>query len=194
MKIQLSVIEITVGLAFAFGCGSQPELAGETSNVAAAGVTFTSSPVVGAQSNRCVDINASSTADGTQAQLWDCNGGINQTWTYNASSQLVVYGNKCLQALGGGTSNGTPVVIGGCAAQDFQQWSVNPDRTITNLRSGLCLDAEGARTPNGTKIILWPCGTGDNQKWTCPPAALPARGPATSMPPAALRVSPHTAR
>ena len=30
----------------------------------------------------------SATANGTQAQLWDCNGGTNQRWTYTAGKQL----------------------------------------------------------------------------------------------------------
>ncbi len=168
MRIQVSVIAIAMGLAVAFGCGPQPQSAVETENTSEARLTFTGSPIVGLQSNRCVDINAMSTADGTQAQLWDCNGGTNQSWTYNSGQQLVVYGNKCLQASGGGTSNLTPVVIGPCTGQAHQQWNVNSDGTITGVQSGLCMDANGAATGNGTKIILWTCGASDNQKWTVP--------------------------
>ncbi|MGW7094667.1 RICIN domain-containing protein [Streptomyces sp. NPDC054874] len=32
-------------------------------------------------SGRCVDLPASSAADGTRLVLWDCNGGPNQKWT-----------------------------------------------------------------------------------------------------------------
>ena len=65
--------------------------------------------IVGQQSGRCIDVPGSSTANGTQVQLWDCHGGTNQRWTYTASRQLMVYGNKCLDANGQGTSNGTAV-------------------------------------------------------------------------------------
>src|SRR4051794_35693666 len=41
--------------------------------------------IVGGQSGRCVDINNSSTTNGTQAQLWDCNSRPNQAWTYTAT-------------------------------------------------------------------------------------------------------------
>jgi hypothetical protein len=120
---------------------------------------------VGKQSGRCLDINNSSTANGTQAQLWDCTGQKNQTWTY-AAKQILIYGNKCLDAYNRGTSNGTQAVIWDCNGQDNQQWNLNADGSITGAQSGLCLDAYGAATANGTKIVLWACGTGDNQKWT----------------------------
>ncbi|WP_030437624.1 glycoside hydrolase family 27 protein [Actinoplanes subtropicus] len=122
--------------------------------------------IVGKQSNRCLDINNSSTANGTQAQIWDCNGQSNQSWTYASGKQLTIYGNKCLDAYNKGTTNGTPVVIWDCNGQNNQQWNLNADGTITSVLSGLCLDASGAATANGTKIVLWACGSGDNQKWT----------------------------
>jgi hypothetical protein len=122
--------------------------------------------IVGTQSGRCVDINNSSTTNGTQAQLWDCNGQPNQRWTYTSSRQLMIYGSKCLDAYNRGTTNGTAVVIWDCNGQTNQQWTVNSNGTITGAQSGLCLDASGAGTANGTKIILWTCGSGTNQRWT----------------------------
>ncbi len=143
-----------VGATLAFAAGD------------AAAQTFTSSPIVGVQSNRCVDIPNRSTTNGTQAQLWDCNSGTNQAFTYGSARTLVVYGNKCLQPLNGATSAGTAVVIGDCSGQPGQQWNVNADGTISNVQSGLCMDANGAATANGTRIIVWGCGSGANQRWT----------------------------
>ncbi len=120
--------------------------------------------IVGQQSGRCLDINNSTTANGTQAQLWDCNGGSNQRWTYSAGKQLVVYGNKCL-GVGQGAGNGAPAAIWDCSGQPDQQWNVNPDGTITAAQSGLCLDASGQATANGTKVQLWSCSGGANQHW-----------------------------
>ncbi len=130
------------------------------------GTTFTNSRIVGVQSQRCVDINGNSTANGTQAQIWDCNGGSNQSWTYDSSQNLVVYGNKCLQASGGATSTGTAVVIGDCTGQAYQRWNVNSNATITNAQTGLCLDVNAAGTANGSKLILWTCHGGTNQQWS----------------------------
>jgi hypothetical protein len=122
--------------------------------------------IVGGQSGRCVDIGGSSTANGTQAQLWDCHGNTNQRFTYTSGKQLQVFGNKCLGANNQGTGNGTAVVIGDCTSQTAQQWNVNANGTITGVQSGLCLDANGAATANGTKVILWSCGSGANQQWS----------------------------
>ncbi|WP_330309925.1 MULTISPECIES: ricin-type beta-trefoil lectin domain protein [unclassified Streptomyces] len=122
--------------------------------------------IVGGQSGRCVDIDNSTTTNGTQAQLWDCNGGTNQRWTYTDSRQLMVYGNKCLDASGRGTGNGTAAVIWDCNGQTNQQWNINANGTITGVQSGLCLDAVGANTANGTKIQLWSCSGGANQQWS----------------------------
>ncbi|MFD8382305.1 ricin-type beta-trefoil lectin domain protein [Streptomyces sp. NPDC059679] len=120
--------------------------------------------IVGQQSGRCLDINNSTTANGTQAQLWDCNGGSNQRWTYTAGKQLVVYGNKCL-GVGQAAGNGTPAAIWDCSGQADQQWNINPDGTITAVQSGLCLDASGQGTANGTKVQLWSCAGSANQHW-----------------------------
>jgi hypothetical protein len=123
--------------------------------------------IVGAQSHRCLDINNFATTNGTQAQLWDCNGQDNQRWTYTTAKQLTIYnGTKCLGANNQGTANGTQVVIWDCTGQPDQRWDLNPDGTVRGVQSGLCLDASNAGTANGTKIILWSCGTGDNQKWS----------------------------
>ncbi|MGW4985589.1 ricin-type beta-trefoil lectin domain protein [Streptomyces mirabilis] len=121
--------------------------------------------IVGQQSGRCLDINNVTTANGTQAQLWDCNGGSNQRWTHTASKQMVVYGNKCL-GVGQSAGNGTPAAIWDCTGQADQQWNVNADGTITAAQSGLCLDASGQGTANGSKVQVWSCTGGANQHWS----------------------------
>ena len=128
--------------------------------------TYQNVVIAGAQSGRCVDIPGATTANGTQAQLWDCSGSGNQRFTYTASKQLVVYGNKCLDASGRGTSNGTAVIIWDCNGQPNQQWNINSSGTITGVQSGLCLDANAGGTANGTKTILWSCHGGTNQQWS----------------------------
>ncbi|WP_151770057.1 endo-1,4-beta-xylanase [Streptomyces abyssomicinicus] len=121
-------------------------------------------PVRGVGSGRCLDVPSSSTTDGTQLQLWDCNNGTNQQWTYTAAGELKVYGNKCLDAAG--TGNGTKVQIYGCWGGENQKWRLNSDGSIVGVQSGLCLDAVGAGTANGTLIQLYSCSNGANQRWT----------------------------
>ncbi len=115
---------------------------------------------------RCLDVPNVSQTNGTQLQLWDCNGQTNQQWTYTSSRQLQVYGNKCLDAEAAGTANGTRAIIWDCNGQANQQWNVNADGTVTGVQSGLCLEASNFGTSNGTKVQLWSCTGTTSQKWT----------------------------
>lgn len=124
-----------------------------------------STAIVGAQSNRCVDIPNASTTNGTQAQLWDCAQRTSQAFTRTSAGELKVNG-KCLEASGSGTANGTRAVIWDCTGGANQRWNVNMNGTITNAHNGLCLDANGRGTANGTQIILWACSGATNQSWT----------------------------
>ncbi|MDQ0930455.1 non-reducing end alpha-L-arabinofuranosidase family hydrolase [Streptomyces turgidiscabies] len=145
--------------------------------------------IKGGASGRCLDINGATTVNGTQAQIWDCNGQTNQRWTYTSAKQLKIYGNKCLDAKG--TANSSPVIIWDCNGGTNQQWNITTDGGIAGVQSGKCLDAVGAATTNGTKIQLYSCWTGSNQKWTAPstttttptgtttPATTPATTPTT---------------
>jgi hypothetical protein len=121
--------------------------------------------IVGTQSGRCLDA-PSTTVNGTQVQLWDCNGQSNQSWTATAGRQLTLSGGKCLDASGRGTTAGTAVIIWDCTGQANQQWNVNINGTITGVQSGLCLDANGQGTANGTKAVLWSCNGQANQQWS----------------------------
>ena len=133
-----------------------------------AGTSNGGSPIKGVQSGRCVDVPQGSTTPGAQVQLWDCNGGSQQQWLYNAG-QLQVYGTPtmCLdaeaQTLG---SNGTIVQIWPCDGGSNQQWVVESDGTLRNAASGRCLDATNAGTANGTLLQLWDCNGGAQQQWT----------------------------
>ncbi|MEU1011647.1 ricin-type beta-trefoil lectin domain protein [Streptomyces sp. NPDC005890] len=122
--------------------------------------------LVGRQSGRCADVYDNTIANGTQAGLWDCNGGANQAWTYTSRKELVVYGDKCLDAYNLGTTDGTKVVIWDCNGQDNQKWTFGADGTIINVHAGLCLDAYNSGTGNGTSLVLWTCNGGASQKWS----------------------------
>ncbi|MET8894078.1 endo-1,4-beta-xylanase [Streptomyces albogriseolus] len=120
--------------------------------------------IKGVGSGRCLDVPNAGTADGTQVQLYDCNGRTNQQWTLTSSGELRVYDNKCLDAAG--TGNGARVQIYSCWGGDNQKWRLNSDGSIVGVQSGRCLDAVGAGTANGTQIQLYTCSNGSNQRWT----------------------------
>ncbi len=118
---------------------------------------------------KCLDVPNKTTTEGTQTDIWDCNGGSNQEWTATSSGQLTVYsGGDCLDASGQGTAPGTKVDIWPCNGQSNQQWHLNSNGTITGAQSGLCLDVTGASTADGALADLWTCTGGSNQQWTGP--------------------------
>ena len=117
-------------------------------------------------SGRCLDVPGSATANGTQVEIYDCNGGSNQSWLLTPSKALVVYGTSCLDVTGASTTAGTYVEIYDCNGGTNQQWNLNSDGTITSVQTGLCLDVYGAGTANGTKIDMWTCNGGTNQQWS----------------------------
>ncbi|HEV8569403.1 MAG TPA: RICIN domain-containing protein [Actinoplanes sp.] len=126
---------------------------------------------VSAASDRCLDVYDNQTTPGTKIEIWDCNGGANQSWTPTSAGELRTYdGTQCLDAAGAGTTSGTPVLLWPCHGGANQQWRLNPDGTVTGVQSGLCLDVTGGDTAtaraNGTAIELWTCNGGSNQQWT----------------------------
>ncbi len=125
--------------------------------------------LVGQASGRCVDVPGFSTTPGTALDLWDCNGGGNQTWNLTADQQLTIYGNLCMQAGTDGTTAGAGdrVVVADCTGAAVQRWNTNADGTVTPAAAPtLCLAAAGAGTGNGTAVDLWYCNGAPNQVWT----------------------------
>jgi hypothetical protein len=128
----------------------------------------TTGPLRAVGAGKCLDDPNGTTTQGTQQQIFDCNGLAAQTWTRTSSNQLTITvggTTLCLDASGRGTANGTPVIIWACNGQTNQQWNLNANGTVTGVQSGLCLDVSGASTANGAKVQLWTCNGQSNQQW-----------------------------
>jgi len=122
---------------------------------------------------KCLDVDHSSTANGTAVQLWGCNGTGAQSWTLAADGTLRALG-KCLDVSNAGTAAGTLTQLWECNGSAAQQWLVTAANDLVNPHAGKCLDAIGASSTDGTRLQIWGCTGAANQKW-----APPAR-PATS--------------
>ncbi|MFC6081656.1 PQQ-dependent sugar dehydrogenase [Sphaerisporangium aureirubrum] len=144
--------------AFTFDTGTSPSPSPSPSPSGGTGT------LRGVASNRCLDVNGASQANGALAQLWDCNGGANQQWTATSASELRVYGSKCLDVNGAGTADGTAVLIWDCNGQNNQKWRLNSDGSITAIGANKCLNVTA--TANGTKAQISTCTGGTNQRWT----------------------------
>src|SRR2546430_2850173 len=62
--------------------------------------------LVGAQSGRCLDVPGQVQTNGTQVEIWDCNGGGKQQWTQLSNGAFQVYGTQSLDGLNNPTPPG----------------------------------------------------------------------------------------
>lgn len=124
--------------------------------------------VVGSASGRCLDVAASSRADGAKVQLWDCNGTGAQAWEASGGRLVNASSGKCLDVARASTRRGARVQQWTCLDDGpGQQWRSRADGSVVNPASGLCLDTAGAATVRGTPMIVWTCASGQgNQTWS----------------------------
>jgi hypothetical protein len=117
---------------------------------------------------KCVDVQGANPADGTQVQLFTCNGTVAQAWTASAGITFTAMG-KCLDVQGAGTANGTRVQLFTCNGTVAQAWTHSANNNgLINPNSGKCLDATGVSSADGTPLQIWTCTGADNQAWLIP--------------------------
>jgi glucosylceramidase len=117
---------------------------------------------------KCMDVNGASSADGTQVQLYTCNGSGAQQWTVGSDGTLTALG-KCLDVASAGMANGTKVQLYTCNGTGSQQWQYSSStHELVNPQSGRCLDVTGPSTADGTPLQIWDCTGAANQSWTLP--------------------------
>jgi type 1 glutamine amidotransferase len=122
-------------------------------------------PVVGL-AGKCLDVRGGATADGTQIQLYGCNGSAAQTWTRTGQTLRAL--GKCLDVSGSGTADGTKIQLWTCNGTGAQNWNPDSAGRLVNSNSGKCLDVSGNNPADGQVVHLWTCHTGANQRWTLP--------------------------
>ncbi|WP_438032469.1 RICIN domain-containing protein [Sorangium sp. So ce204] len=141
--------------------------------------TGTPYTLVGVQSGRCVDVEAAlSTADDLVLQLWDCNGGTNQHFRFEAVDGgyhriRSVRSDKCLDVRGGSTADGAFIVQLPCDGDPSQQWSVTDPGggavRITSRLSGKVIDAHGSPPTDRTALFQSASSGGSSQLFTLNP-------------------------
>ena len=121
--------------------------------------------------NTCLDDTGNSSANGNKVQIWTCNGGAAQNWTYAEDGTLRIHG-KCLDAAGYGTKAGTKLQLWSCTNRTNQMWTPAYLGQLTGTGSGLCVSDPGDNVRNGTQVELGDCpgvATGESgAKWTLP--------------------------
>jgi hypothetical protein len=151
--------------------------------------------VINKNSNKCVDVSAQGTADGTIIQQWTCNSSGAQLWKFQTTDSgyyRVMYYNR--QSSGwdvaggsGATGNGAKVhlwSISGSGATN-QQWKPIDEGGgyyhFVARHSNRCLDVNAASTADGVQLQQWDCNNSAAQSFrlqvTSPPAATPTTPP-----------------
>lgn len=130
--------------------------------------------LVSRHSNKCLDVSSGGSANGTNIQLWTCNGSAAQTFRVEDQGGGIVRfvnvgSNKCVDIAAAGTQNGANVQLYDCngtGAQSFWSEDVGGGFSrVINVNSGKALDVGGWGTSDGTNIVQWDYLGGDNQKW-----------------------------
>ncbi len=73
---------------------------------------------------KCMDLTSGGTANGTQVQLYDCNGTGAQKWQASGGSLINPQSGRCLDATGPSSANGTRLQIWDCTGGANQKWNL----------------------------------------------------------------------
>jgi hypothetical protein len=113
--------------------------------------------------NRCADVVGGGTANGTEVQLWDCAGVLNQQWRQTLRGELIGRGNNCLTVPSPPTA-GTNVVMSRCNGGPNQRWTLH-DFAVVGA-GGLCLQSRDPGNPsNGIRLEVAVCTGLEAQDW-----------------------------
>ncbi|BCU78037.1 RICIN domain-containing protein [Luteolibacter sp. LG18] len=127
------------------------------------------------RSNKALEVQSGSTANGAPLDQWSFNGGDNQKWTLtdtgNGQYQLIgLASGKAIDVSGGSTANGAGLLIWPYSGANNQKWTITPTGDgffkLTAVHSGKVADVNAGSTADGASIIQWPYGGGDNQQWS----------------------------
>jgi hypothetical protein len=120
-------------------------------------------------SKRCIDVKdgkAGAGNDGTPLQVWDCNNGTNQTWTFDDDGTLRSLG-QCMDLAWGSIAENTPVQLVACNGNAAQQFRITQKNQLVNpAAEGKCVTSDGAG--NGGRLFLRTCTGAANQVWQKP--------------------------
>ncbi|MFK3981648.1 family 16 glycosylhydrolase [Micromonospora sp. NPDC050397] len=132
-------------------------------NTGGGGNPGTGGPLIGL-GNKCVDVPGGTPTDGSQLQLWDCNGTDAQRWSFPGDGTVRALG-KCMDVAWGSTADGANIQLATCSGNAAQQFVLSGAGDLVNPQANKCVDVRDWSTANGAKLQLWTCGGGANQKW-----------------------------
>lgn len=135
--------------------------------------------LVSRNSNKCLDIQGKSTANGALTQQWDCANSPNQRFRFELADSGEFGGRaytikaehtgKCLSVKDSGKDNGVNIIQWDCFNTPNQKVIMTPSTggswTIRFLHTGKCMDVQGTSTANGQTVHQWDCSNNADQDW-----------------------------
>ncbi|MBV9444353.1 MAG: RICIN domain-containing protein [Streptosporangiaceae bacterium] len=148
---------------------------------AAAAGSFVSTGV-NAGSGLCLDDPNSQTTTGVQLNQLTCNGGSNQSWTFNPVSgaantyNITSFAGLCVDISGRSTADNAQVIQWTCNGQTNQEFkpqavSISGKSNTFNLvavHSGKCIGPAGDSTASNTLLVQLPCTSAATRVWQLP--------------------------
>ncbi|WP_405424653.1 ricin-type beta-trefoil lectin domain protein [Streptomyces erythrochromogenes] len=134
---------------------------------AGAGATLSPQGKVTGIGSKCLDVKGGKATNGTQIQLYTCNGSAAQSWILGKDGTFRAFG-KCLDNARNASTNGNRISLHDCNGTAAQRWSVNAKGQIVHVASGKVLDVTGGATANGTVVQLHTANTNKRQVWVTP--------------------------
>ncbi|MEU9982262.1 RICIN domain-containing protein [Streptomyces sp. NPDC050856] len=131
--------------------------------------------VVSVHSGKVLDVNGSSTADGTRIQQWTDQNTANQQWRLRTTGdgyyELVNRNSgKVLGVAGDSTAERAAAEQQTDSSSTSQEWRIDGVSgsdavTFTSRRSGRVLDVSGSSTADGTAVVQYHGKGSTNQQW-----------------------------
>src|SRR6266536_96357 len=116
---------------------------------------ITASQLVNPISGKCLDVTGNRSANGTQIEIWSCNGGTNQKWTLTSDNTIVgVQSGKCLDIYNNGTANGSVVQLWTCKTpgNNNQRWV--PGRSTSSTKMAAPYYYNGWGDPPSVSTVM----------------------------------------
>jgi hypothetical protein len=139
---------------------------GSTASATPTTTATTSANQVRGYAGFCMDDTNNSSAIRNKIQIWRCNGGKAQSWTYSGS-ELRING-MCVNAKGNGKS-GSKLILWQCTGAANEIFIHEGSEWVEKANNyKLCIDDPAFSTRGGTQLMVYTCNNGANQHWTEP--------------------------
>jgi len=112
--------------------------------------------------SKCLDITGGKVFNGAAVQIWDCNGGQQQSFKWCSDGRIVseLDENMCLDAPGGDPYKPAEMQMWECNSRSGQYWKYDKSTMAiypAQVGEKMCLDLVNGKLQAGTRVNLWYC-------------------------------------